>query len=142
MKPSRWIVTSLVGTSVCLPLVSIATEDLGGSASTEVLLASLPQRNDRVWVQVLRPVSNEELALQLGLDESQLAHLNDTDEDHRWPFPSARPARPVASPPSIPAPCNTPCPYKLRLPSSPATTRRARWCVSATPLSRVPSATA
>ena len=28
MKPSRWILTSLVGTAVCLPLVSIATEDL------------------------------------------------------------------------------------------------------------------
>jgi murein DD-endopeptidase MepM/ murein hydrolase activator NlpD len=105
MKPSRWIVTSLVGTSVCLPLVSIATEDLGGSASTEVLLASLPQRNDRVWIQVLRPVSNEDLALQLGLDETQLAHLNDTDEDHRYesgdwltlPLRKAREAGRIAS---------------------------------------------
>ena len=84
MKPSRWILTSLVGTSVCLPLVGIATEDLGGSASTEVLLASLPQRSDRVWVQVSRPISNEDLASQLGADESLLARLNETDEDHRY----------------------------------------------------------
>lgn len=84
MKPSRWILTSLVGTSVCLPLVGIATEDLGGSASTEVLLASLPQRSDRVWVQVSRPISNEDLAAQLGVDETQLARLNETDEDHRY----------------------------------------------------------
>jgi murein DD-endopeptidase MepM/ murein hydrolase activator NlpD len=84
MKPSRWILTSLVGTSVCLPLVGIATEDLGGSASTEVLLASLPQRSDRVWAQVTRTISNEDLSLQLGVDESVLAGLNDTDEDHRY----------------------------------------------------------
>jgi murein DD-endopeptidase MepM/ murein hydrolase activator NlpD len=84
MKPSRWILTSLVGTAVCLPLVSIATEDLGGSASTGVLLASLPQRKDRIWVQVVQGLSNEDLARQLGLDESQLARLNDTDEDHRY----------------------------------------------------------
>ena len=84
MKPSRWILTSLVGTSVCLPLMGIATEDLGGSASTEVLLASLPQRSDRVWVQVSRPISNEDLASQLGVDESLLARLNETDEDHRY----------------------------------------------------------
>jgi murein DD-endopeptidase MepM/ murein hydrolase activator NlpD len=69
---------------MCLPLVGIATEDLGGSASTEVLLASLPQRSDRVWVQVVRGISNEELAQSLGVDESQLASLNDTDEDHRY----------------------------------------------------------
>jgi murein DD-endopeptidase MepM/ murein hydrolase activator NlpD len=84
MKPSRWILTSLVGTSVCLPLVGIATEALGGSASTDQLLASLPQRSDRVWVQVVRGVSNEEIARGVGLDESQLARLNDTDEDHRY----------------------------------------------------------
>ena len=80
MKPSRWILTSLVGIAVCGPLVGIATEDLGGSASTDVLLASLPQRSDRVWVQVLRGISNEQLALQLGVDESQLARLNDNLE--------------------------------------------------------------
>jgi murein DD-endopeptidase MepM/ murein hydrolase activator NlpD len=84
MKPSRWILTSLVGTSVCLPLVGIATEDLGGSASTEVLLASLPQRSDRVWVSVNQSITNEALALELGVDETQLARLNDTDEDHRY----------------------------------------------------------
>jgi murein DD-endopeptidase MepM/ murein hydrolase activator NlpD len=84
MKPSRWILSSLLGTSMCLPLVGIATEELGGSASTEVLLASLPKRSDRVWVQVVRGISNEELAQSIGVDESQLASLNDTDEDHRY----------------------------------------------------------
>jgi murein DD-endopeptidase MepM/ murein hydrolase activator NlpD len=105
MKPSRWILTSLVGTAVCLPFVSIATEDLGGSASTEQLLASLPQATDRVWVKVIQRVSNEELALQLQIDESQLAHLNDTDEDHRYesgdwlalPIRKARDAARIAS---------------------------------------------
>jgi murein DD-endopeptidase MepM/ murein hydrolase activator NlpD len=33
---------------------------------------------------VLQPVSNEQLALQLSVDESHLADLNDTDEDHRY----------------------------------------------------------
>lgn len=84
MKPSRWILTSLVGTSVGLPLVGIATEDLGSSASTEVLLASLPQRSDRVWAQVTRTISNEDLSSQLGVDETLLAGLNETDEDHRY----------------------------------------------------------
>jgi murein DD-endopeptidase MepM/ murein hydrolase activator NlpD len=84
MKPSRWILTSLVAAAGCVPLVGIATEDLGGSDSTDVLLATLPQRSDRVWVQVLEGISNEQLALQLRVDESQLARLNDTDEDHRY----------------------------------------------------------
>ncbi|MEB3255460.1 MAG: LysM domain-containing protein, partial [Synechococcaceae cyanobacterium] len=105
MKPSRWILASLVGTAACVPLVGIATEDLGGSASTEVLLASLPQRSDRVWVQVLEAISNEQLALQLGVDETQLARLNDTDEDHRYqagdwlalPVLKARAANRIAS---------------------------------------------
>jgi murein DD-endopeptidase MepM/ murein hydrolase activator NlpD len=83
MKPSRWILTSLMA-AAAVPLVGIATEDQAGSASTDVLLASLPQRSDRVWVQVVQPISNEQLAQQLGVDESKLARLNDTDEDHRY----------------------------------------------------------
>lgn len=84
MKPYQWILTALVSSAASVPLVGIATEDRGRSASNELLLASLSQNLDTVWVPVRQTVTIEELSLHLSEDETRLARLNATNEDHRF----------------------------------------------------------
>ncbi len=48
-----------------------------------VLLAALP-RADRLWVRIRSGISLEDLASQLRVQETPLAHLNDVDEDHEF----------------------------------------------------------
>lgn len=84
MKPYRWIVTALVSSAASVPLVGITTEDRGRNAANELLLASLSQNRDAVWVPVRDSVTIEELSQQLSEDESHLARLNATNEDHRF----------------------------------------------------------
>ncbi|MFM7731910.1 MAG: peptidoglycan DD-metalloendopeptidase family protein [Cyanobium sp.] len=84
MKPYRWILTAIACSAASVPLVGIATEERGRSASSDLLLSSLNQSPDTIWVPVRQTVSIEELSQQLSEDESNLARLNATNEDHHF----------------------------------------------------------
>jgi murein DD-endopeptidase MepM/ murein hydrolase activator NlpD len=84
MKPYRWILTAIACSAASVPLVGIATEEQGRSASNELLLSSLNQAPDTIWVPVRQTVTIEELSQQLSEDETRLARLNATNEDHRF----------------------------------------------------------
>lgn len=83
MKPQQFLLSSLLIAPFGVPLLAaIATDNLPSSASDDLLLAALP--TERVWVKVRQPVSVEELSLQLNMDETRLARLNEVDEDHQF----------------------------------------------------------
>jgi LysM repeat protein len=86
MKPLPLLLPALLTAPLVVPLVSAVAEDTNtkGVAGMDLLLASLPPSNDRLWVKVRQPVSIEELSAGLSVDESGLARLNEVDEDHQF----------------------------------------------------------
>ena len=83
MKPQQTWFTALLIAPLGVPLLAaLATDNLQSSVSDDLLFAALP--SERVWVKVRQPVSVEELSLQLNMDESRLARLNEVDEDHQF----------------------------------------------------------
>ena len=95
MKPCLWIGTSLGVTTLLAAAGSIAGPGLADNRSSFDLdsipsqvqpmqLASLPPSSDHLWVKVRSEVQLEELAGQLAVNETQLARLNEVDEDHRF----------------------------------------------------------
>ena len=117
MKPCHFLLTTIASTaaigaagSVVVPSLADsrpqyqpATADASGG--TQLLLAALPQSNDRLWVKVRSSISIEELASELAQDETRLAKLNDVNEDHQFtsgdwlvlPTQSTRKAKQLAS---------------------------------------------
>jgi murein DD-endopeptidase MepM/ murein hydrolase activator NlpD len=85
MKPLRWILPVVLATPAIAPLVAAVADDARGSNPTDLLIASLPVlQPSTVGVTVKEATTIEELASRLGLDETELAHLNRVDEDHRF----------------------------------------------------------
>ena len=104
MKPQQILFTALLSAPLGVPLLAaIATDNLQSTASDDLLVAALPA--ERVWVKVRQTVSVEELSLQLNMDETRLARLNDVDEDHlfrrgEWlvlPSPGLQRLKPLAA---------------------------------------------
>lgn len=86
MKPSRWILPLLLTTPAIAPLLSaIADNSRSVPSSQSLLLAALPPLpQELTWVSATESVTIEELSSQLSIDETQLARLNNVDEDHRF----------------------------------------------------------
>jgi LysM repeat protein len=84
MKPLPLLLPALFAAPLVVPLVSAVAEDTKGVSGSDLLVASLPLRNNSLWVQVRQPVSIEELSAGLSVDESRLARLNEVDEDHQF----------------------------------------------------------
>ncbi len=86
MKPSRWILPLLLTTPAIAPLLSaIADNSRSAPSSQSLLLAALPPLpQELTWVSATESVTIEELSSQLSIDETQLARLNNVDEDHRF----------------------------------------------------------
>ncbi len=83
MKPRQILITVVLSAPLGVPLLAaIATDNFQSNIADELLVAALP--SERVWVKVRQPVSVEELSLQLNMDETRLARLNDVDEDHQF----------------------------------------------------------
>jgi murein DD-endopeptidase MepM/ murein hydrolase activator NlpD len=116
MKPCLWIGTSLGVTSLLAVAGSIAGPGLADNRASFALdsipngpqpieLASLPPSTDHLWVKVRSDVPLEELANKLSVNETQLARLNEVNEDHRFlpgdwlvlPTSSSRKAKNLAS---------------------------------------------
>ena len=104
MKPQQFLLTALLSVPLGAPLVAaIATDNIETSVAEDLLVAALP--SDRVWVRVRQSVSIEELSLQLNMDETRLAKLNEVDEDHQFqrgewlalPSPTAQRLKPAGS---------------------------------------------
>ncbi len=95
MKPCLWIGTSLGVTTLLAVAGSIAGPGLADNRASFALdsipnpvqpiqLASLPPSSDHLWVKVRSEVQLEDLANQLSVNETQLARLNEVNEDHRF----------------------------------------------------------
>ncbi len=116
MKPCLWIGTSLGVSSLLAVAGTIAGPGLADNRAyfeldsisnpvQPVQLASLPPSSDHLWVKVRSDVQLEELAGQLAVNETQLARLNEVNEDHRFlsgdwlvlPTASSRKAKNLAS---------------------------------------------
>jgi len=116
MKPCLWIGTSLGMSSLLAVAGTIAGPGLADNRAyfqldsipnpvQPVQLASLPPSSDHLWVKVRSDVQLEELAGQLAVNETQLARLNEVNEDHRFlsgdwlvlPTASSRKAKNLAS---------------------------------------------
>jgi murein DD-endopeptidase MepM/ murein hydrolase activator NlpD len=83
MKPQQILFTALLIAPLGVPLLAaIATDNLSSSVPDDLLVSALS--NERVWVKVRQTVSVEELSLQLNMDETRLARLNEVDEDHQF----------------------------------------------------------
>ena len=116
MKPCLWIGTSLGVTSLLAVAGTIAGPGLADNRASFALdsipnpvqpiqLAALPASSDHLWVKIRSDVQLEELAGQLSVNETQLARLNEVNEDHRFlsgdwlvlPTASSRRAKNLAS---------------------------------------------
>ena len=116
MKPCLWIGTSLGVTSLLAVAGTIAGPGLADNRASFALdsipnpvqpiqLAALPASSDHLWVKIRSDVQLEELAGQLSVNETQLARLNEVNEDHRFlsgdwlvlPTASRRKAKNLAS---------------------------------------------
>jgi murein DD-endopeptidase MepM/ murein hydrolase activator NlpD len=85
MKPPRWFLPLLLTTPAVLPLLSAVADNFGAGDAGPALLAALPPGStDKAWVPVRQSITIEELASQLGVDETRLARLNGVNEDHRF----------------------------------------------------------
>ena len=96
MKPYHFLLTTIASTAAIGAAGSVVVPSLADSrpqyqpaaadpaVGTQVLLAALPQSNDRLWVKVRSSISIEELASELSQDETRLAKLNDVNEDHEF----------------------------------------------------------
>ena len=98
MKPYQFLLTTLASTAAIGAVGSVVVPSLADSRSqyssfstppadsprVEELIAALPQTADRLWVKVRSPITIEELATRLSQDETQLAKLNDVNEDHAF----------------------------------------------------------
>ena len=100
MKPVHFLLTTLASTAAIGAVGSVVVPSLADSRpqyspipsdpflSPEIpaqhLIAALPSSTDRLWVKVRSSISIEELASKLSQDESQLAKLNDVNEDHEF----------------------------------------------------------
>ena len=116
MKPCLWIGTGLGVSSLLAVAGTIAGPGLADNRASFALdsipspvppvqLASLPPSSDHLWIKVRSDVQLEELAGQLAVNETQLARLNEVNEDHRFlsgdwlvlPTASSRKAKQLAS---------------------------------------------
>lgn len=85
MKPPHWFLPLLLTTPAVLPLLSAVADNFVAGDAGSALLAALPSGStDKTWVPVRQPITIEELASQLGVDETRLARLNGVNEDHRF----------------------------------------------------------
>jgi murein DD-endopeptidase MepM/ murein hydrolase activator NlpD len=84
MKPFRWILPSLIASTVAVPIVSAIASDNGRGDSDEILLSALPSGGDSLWVQVRDNVSLEQLSSDLSVEEERLAQLNAVPPAHRF----------------------------------------------------------
>ena len=98
MKPYQFLLTTLASTAALGAVGSVVVPSLADSRpqyspfateptvppSADDLIAALPQSSDRLWVKVRSTISIEELADRLAQDETQLAKLNDVNEDHQF----------------------------------------------------------
>jgi murein DD-endopeptidase MepM/ murein hydrolase activator NlpD len=83
MKPQQLLFTGLLIAPLGVQLLAaIANDNVQTTASDDLLVAALS--SERVWVKVRQTVSVEELSLQLNMDETRLARLNEVDEDHQF----------------------------------------------------------
>jgi hypothetical protein len=84
MKPFRWILPSLIASTVAVPIVAAIASDTGRGDSDEILLSALPSSADSLWVQVRDNVSLEQLSSDLSVEENRLAQLNAVQPAHRF----------------------------------------------------------
>ena len=105
MKPQQFLLSAVLSAPLGVPLLAaIATDNFQTPAADDLLVAALPA-TERVWVKVRQSVSVEELSLQLNMDETRLARLNEVDEDHQFrrgewlalPSPTVQRLKPVGS---------------------------------------------
>ncbi len=116
MKPCLWIGTGLGVTTLLAVAGTVAGPGLADNRASFALdsipapaepiqLAALPPSTDHLWVKVRAEVPLEALATQLAINETQLARLNEVDEDHRFlagdwlvlPTSSSRQAKTLAA---------------------------------------------
>ncbi|MEY3768537.1 MAG: hypothetical protein RLZZ11_1607 [Cyanobacteriota bacterium] len=100
MKPYQFLLTTIASTAAIGAVGTVVIPSLAdsrssyspfapeptavASSSDPMLIAALPSPADRLWVKVRSAISIEELASKLAQDESQLAKLNDVNEDHQF----------------------------------------------------------
>ena len=82
MKPLRWILPSLIASSLAVPFVAAVAGNPGRQSSDDHLLAALP--TDSLEVRVRQPVSLEELSTDLSVESGRLASLNALPPAHRF----------------------------------------------------------